>query len=1536
MRAIYSKQFLLKNKTFAHKTVIYQDTDKKIVVKEPQYEQARAHLEEVCKSRAKMLEAYPRSEINSVRMKDGCLFSEFEENCTPLMDFYVKAVKSRDRAAFFALLDRHAEIVTPNNGGAVFSSSAGFEQLFGKEAAGRFAGEDAFGGVSFELGCGNILLRGGDLSKPVLVDFDVFYDFPVPKSLLYYSIVQLIYLTIPDLGEVVPFEEAVSHILRRYGIRRSAELLQKTFDGYISSVFSEEDGFRSSDVYYKNYAVYSNNIPLVPSVDGRIFAAFYFDTGSGFNASKTLSFGFEPKDGRIIQSISLPSGTKTLRFDPVENAGCVLRNLEVMSAGGVMRYNTHNGFAGDNGSLLFPHFDPQIMFDIPDGVTSVALKCDVAVFEDYALFSLLGDYRKNIADCEDLAAQRQNLLLTRDELSETVGRLSAERDGLNANLADLAQAKAAEVASLNARLEDVQTTLAIRTDALKISGERFAALEAESDRLRENLEESLSEAFGEQQALKAQRDELNGRLAELTAERDHYVLHYNAAIVQREALTMEKTALVQEAGRYRHLYEEIRHAFFWKLSAPARVILNALKKFLKAFPLTRYPYLFLMYWKNLGLKATLQVIKNRRERKSAAASPALQTTAAGTLSLAYESEYQTDTDFSEYTPDVKTLAFYLPQFHAIPENDEWWGKGFTEWSNTRKSLPKFDGHYQPREPHDDFGYYDLTDVNVIKKQAALARRHGLYGFCFYLYWFSGRRLLEKPLDILIAHPEIDINFCLCWANENWTRTWDGLEKNVLIGQNYSEEDPVNFIDDMKKYLTDKRYIRIKGKPVIIVYNPGHIQNIERFFTSMRRQAKNNGIGEILIWTCQTMFNTAETLKISHLIDAEAQFPPHNIDSTRENIGIKGVDLGGRTAGLMDYGNLAEDFVNNIEASHRDEKIPLYHAAMMGWDNGARRDNGFSTFCRFNLKSFYNWVRAIKADALGKFKPEEAFIFINAWNEWCEGTYLEPDKKYGYANINTLSKAICDIPFDGGVKVVTDNQAAAAPAEASASATPAIAVQVHLFYTDLVGEIIENLNFIPYPFDCYISTDTDSKAKTIKKEFAENCKAVNVYVSRVENRGRDIAPFIRQMSPVIDRYDYICHIHTKKSLTVDWGDCWRKYLYKHLFGSREYLTALFGEFAENPKLGVVFPDTYPALKRFAEWGSNEPLVQQLFDRLGVRAAFDNNAVFPVGNMFWARTSAVRRMFTSNITNKDFQEEDGQTNLTLAHAIERAWVYLARYEGYEHRKLFNNTAPAVTVSNKHKNLLLFAHYDRDNIMSDDDVKYLKSLTDISDNIVFITNSKLSESELAKAKKYAVKTLCRDNSGYDFGMWRDAILSYKAAELEQYDNLILVNNSCYGPYHSLSHVFDEMTQRKDDFWGLSLFPYLADGSFINEPHINEHLQSFFMTFTKKAFTHRSFVEFWRNLKVYNELNAVIKNCENVLTKVLSDAGLTYSAYVRECGTLCEWLGNYSLPYEYPYQMLLAGLPLLKKKYKDHADKDEQTAAEFFARQARDRAGA
>ena len=608
----------------------------------------------------------------------------------------------------------------------------------------------------------------------------------------------------------------------------------------------------------------------------------------------------------------------------------------------------------------------------------------------------------------------------------------------------------------------------------------------------------------------------------------------------------------------------------------------------------------------------------------------------------YYSSYQEEDIYDVIKPSVKAIAFYLPQFHCFPENDEWWGEGFTEWTNTKKAKPIYENHYQPRIPHKDIGYYNLLDVNVIRKQAELAKRHGIFGFCFYYYWFSGKRLMEKPLDILLNHPEIDINYCMCWANENWTRRWDGLDQEILIAQEYMDDDPEKFMLDIKKYMMDKRYIRVDGKPIIIVYELGKIPKVRRVIKKWKMAAQKCGIGEILVWATRCSGNTAKSLGVDDLIDMEIEFPPRDVSEMQnEPVSFKGVE--GYNGLTFDYTAL----VDSILSSRKQLKEKIYRTVMLGWDNTPRIKNGlFNSADNFDIKKYYDWLKANVEETEKVFEPEKRFVFINAWNEWGEGTYLEPDEKYGYASINTTSRAITKRNFSMEFEV-----------------KPILAVQAHVFHVDLFGEIIEYTNRISEPFDLYITTDTCRKAGVIG-DAVKLSKAAHYYINVMDNRGRDVMPFLLQMNGCYAKYKYLLHLHTKKTKHLVWNKEWRTYLFQSLLPSCEGVEHILNRFKTDDKLGVLYPTHYKKLKPFITTsdGDRKEIIK-LLRKLRVKDGKLDKSEFPSGNMFWARVEAVRQMFANDLVYEDFPPELGQVDCTVMHAIERCWCKVAAFNGYK---------------------------------------------------------------------------------------------------------------------------------------------------------------------------------------------------------------------------------------------------------------------------------
>jgi len=770
------------------------------------------------------------------------------------------------------------------------------------------------------------------------------------------------------------------------------------------------------------------------------------------------------------------------------------------------------------------------------------------------------------------------------------------------------------------------------------------------------VEELRTEILNETQALEEQTKAMENLLVEVQNSNREY----------RE-LNMQLSESKIQAQQYLNDYNNIVNSRTWRLTRPYRWFVQCIKNIAYRIVPLRLFVKFVKRVRQSGFRVAFKYARAYQVRKKTitdnAAGFAPDSNFIKSTNF-YDSEYQVNYDFSAFKTDIKPLAFYLPQFHRIPENDAWWGEGFTEWTNTRKARPSFQGHYQPREPHEDLGYYSL-DTNdsfaeTMKKQAYLAKQHGIYGFVFYQYWFSGKRLLEKPVDFLLKNPDIDINFCLCWANENWTRTWDGQDRHVLMGQEYSNDDPKAFIQDIKPYVNDLRYIRVDEKPVIVVYNPSTISNRNQVFETWRTTAKDIDIGEIIIWVCETAGNSVASLKLTNHVDCGIEFPPHGCGEVATLMPVLPLDIGH----VFDYTSVVKIKVDEMSSTVHDRNhYPVYRTPMMAWDNAARRKVDFNAFYKFSLRSFYDWCSAVVEYTSRNFKKEHRFMFVNAWNEWAEGTYLEPDKKYGYANLNTLSKAIHQLPFNS-VHFLEDKTL-------HMHEETKIAIQVHLYYDDLSDELIEHLNTIPYRFDCYISTDSNVKKQALEAKFTSLCKAVNIYIDVFPNQGRDVAPFLFQMKNIIDRYEYIGHIHTKKSLTVDFGDGWRKYLYNHLLGSTNNVKNIFNMFEHDQSVGLIFPQTYNEVLPFYTWGTNVEKsradIAKLLRHLGVAEELPQQPTFPAGNMFWARVAAIRSTFMLDIDGADFPKEEGHRDGTFAHVIERHWVYLVKSRGYRYLAL-----------------------------------------------------------------------------------------------------------------------------------------------------------------------------------------------------------------------------------------------------------------------------
>jgi lipopolysaccharide biosynthesis protein len=354
-------------------------------------------------------------------------------------------------------------------------------------------------------------------------------------------------------------------------------------------------------------------------------------------------------------------------------------------------------------------------------------------------------------------------------------------------------------------------------------------------------------------------------------------------------------------------------------------------------------------------------------------------------------------------PLMKLIAFYLPQFHPIPENDGWWGQGFTEWTNVARARPRFAGHYQPDLPA-DLGFYDLRLPETREAQAELAREYGIYGFCYYHYWFAGRRLLERPLDEVIALGKPDFPFCICWANENWTRKWDGLENEVLIQQSFSAEDDVLHIQSLARVFEDPRYIRVEGKPLFLVYRAGILPDARATTDRWREEAQRLGLGGLFLCRVERTPEGGDPRPLG--FDAAVEFSPNGGSMhrmltkwDRRMYQIrKQLQKPGRASLVFDYKRYTDLQLADLGCSY-----PRFPCVFTSWDNSPR--SAVPMIFTGSTPSLYrSWLRnAIERAKV--FQTKDRFVFINAWNEWAEGAHLEPCQHWGRAYLEATRYAL---------------------------------------------------------------------------------------------------------------------------------------------------------------------------------------------------------------------------------------------------------------------------------------------------------------------------------------------------------------------------------------------------------------------------------------------------------------------------------------------------------------------------------------------------
>lgn len=521
---------------------------------------------------------------------------------------------------------------------------------------------------------------------------------------------------------------------------------------------------------------------------------------------------------------------------------------------------------------------------------------------------------------------------------------------------------------------------ALHDGRMRAQAEQIAALDAKiSERQKEN-----EEYAGRIQAQAEHIAALDAKILEQQSENEKYADQVRAQ--------SERTAgLDHELQHARSDIEEIRNSTSWRITAPVRFLGTVGRKSMRHLRADRVSAVSDRTEEGLQLSETRQ------------AGTAIQATDWATLetdpafaSLSKLPGPQTANETGIAKDSSKLIAFYLPQYHRIPENSEWWGPGFTEWTNVAKGKPNFVGHHQPNIPR-ELGYYDLAHVDIMREQVELARLYGVHGFCFYHYWFSGRRILEKPVENFLKS-DIAMNFCLCWANENWTRTWDGDTKSVLMEQKYADGDAEAFIDSLIDSFRDRRYATIDDKPLLLVYRAKDIPNPKQWFGIWRERVRKHGFSGLHI-AAVDFYDISTPDEVG--ADSLVEFPPHKFNGPQNHPRVFPTISNPKFAGgIIDYVKVI------AQSAHRaTPPFKLFRGIMPSWDNTARRQDTPTIVMNARPDLYGAWLSYLRAYARSE-SPDESnrFVFINAWNEWGEGCYIEPDQRWGLSYLEQTLKS----------------------------------------------------------------------------------------------------------------------------------------------------------------------------------------------------------------------------------------------------------------------------------------------------------------------------------------------------------------------------------------------------------------------------------------------------------------------------------------------------------------------------------------------------
>ena len=637
--------------------------------------------------------------------------------------------------------------------------------------------------------------------------------------------------------------------------------------------------------------------------------------------------------------------------------------------------------------------------------------------------------------------------------------------------------------------------------------EKYASLFKLTDKLRNEDKKKLEIIQSDFSLYKEQIKILENQVK----DKDEVILGMDHMIQKIDHLVQDKLKIIQEKDRQvansRQKINDIYNSYSWKVTSPLRwAFPKVLKTFYVFFPYGTKRWSFVksltLLLINPGKAFTHTSSVNIGNVRTASVSdhPGIGHNMTQTKTIIPLQDinfryYEEQKDYSGklLNPNVKILSYYLPQFHPTPENDEWHGKGFTEWTKVKSAPSLFYGHYQQHIPHNDIGYYILDHPDILKMQAEMMKKAGVHGQIFYHYWFSGKLILKKPAQMLLENKDITMPFCFCWANENWTKRWDGNELDILLKQEYSKEDALNFIQYLIPFFKDPRYIRIDDRPVLFIYRASSFPDFQIYRVIWEKECRRN---EIKAPYLVTVLTRSAVNPADYQMDAGAERVLHDwtnghVPEIKNNL----YQFGLLNGSVLDYNEVADFYIEQKESF----PFTYFRSLLPIWDNTARYHQDAYLVYDSTPGKFQEWLEALIDYTKNNLPEDRQFILINAWNEWAEGAHLEPDTRHGYGYLNSIGRALSGINYESDQCL--ESGELPSDAHVKIEFSPSVSEQLNLFAQKgkkMISSLIRSTIF----HQCHVTIENPDILKELK--------------------GSEIATLINRRKD--NPYDFICFIN----------------------------------------------------------------------------------------------------------------------------------------------------------------------------------------------------------------------------------------------------------------------------------------------------------------------------------------------------------------------------------------------------------------------------